>query len=55
MLVVSIVTHITLLSMPLYELNGFISDRDLTTEPQLYAFIPLTTDLWLGLKGFRDF
>lgn len=67
MLIELIVSNIALFSMsghitfsfniaqPLYELSGCISDRDLTTELQLHALIPLTTDLWLGLKGFRDF
>lgn len=29
-------------------------DRDLPTAVRLHAFINLTTDLWLRLKGIRD-
>lgn len=37
-----------------YEESGCSSDRDLTNAVRLHAFITLTADLWLRLKGIRD-
>lgn len=37
-----------------YNRAGCDNDRDLTTAVRIHAFIPLTADLWLRLKGMRD-